>query len=209
MVAEGSSGAPLLNCRANFVGLLQGGGKECFSCFVSLSDICKKLTEWGIFPREKVIQQKKSQKWQLIHHWSTWIVEQTSNWILFQMFLLVDTVAQILFKVLHGLVTLHHVVILIVLQFCYLSSAWFSLTLMLIFPVFLLFIKCLILWFVGRFCSCQMAQGFVFLCYQSRFVNGQFCTASCVNPLIHSLQLLSSCKRFSGDSFEGASPPGL
>uniref|UniRef100_A0A0E0PHG4 Uncharacterized protein n=1 Tax=Oryza rufipogon TaxID=4529 RepID=A0A0E0PHG4_ORYRU len=54
-----------------------------------------------------------------------------------------------------------------------------------------------------------MAQGFVFLCYQSRFVNGQFCTASCVNPLIHSLQLLSSCKRFSGDSFEGASPPGL
>lgn len=62
MVAEGSSGAPLLNCRANFVGLLQGGGKECFSCFVSLSDICKKLTEWGIFPREKVIQQKKSQK---------------------------------------------------------------------------------------------------------------------------------------------------
>ncbi|EEC78511.1 hypothetical protein OsI_18446 [Oryza sativa Indica Group] len=54
MVAEGSSGAPLLNCRANFVGLLQGGGKECFSCFVSLSDICKKLTEWGIFPREKL-----------------------------------------------------------------------------------------------------------------------------------------------------------
>ncbi|KAL6908239.1 hypothetical protein ACP4OV_002409 [Aristida adscensionis] len=45
---DGSSGAPLLDGSGDYSGLLHAGGKDCFSCFVSLHDILQCLTRWGI-----------------------------------------------------------------------------------------------------------------------------------------------------------------
>uniref|UniRef100_A0A0D9WCR4 Peptidase S1 domain-containing protein n=1 Tax=Leersia perrieri TaxID=77586 RepID=A0A0D9WCR4_9ORYZ len=42
-VANGCSGAPLLDCDTNYIGLLHAAGLGCYSCFVSLSEIRAKL----------------------------------------------------------------------------------------------------------------------------------------------------------------------
>ncbi|KAF8762628.1 hypothetical protein HU200_009155 [Digitaria exilis] len=47
MADQGSSGAPILNGEANFVGLLHSGAKKSMCYFVSLEDIRTALLEWG------------------------------------------------------------------------------------------------------------------------------------------------------------------
>lgn len=47
MADQGSSGAPMLNGKANVVGLLHSGAKKSMCYFVSLEDIRTALLEWG------------------------------------------------------------------------------------------------------------------------------------------------------------------